>query len=89
MQALSPFAVASGPLLGLLLVPNFYLAYLPLFLKLLTIGVVLTGLILGLTCSPGGRNLLAWGLATLWLLPLVSTSPLAWPTLGFAHVSRL
>lgn len=58
MQVLSPLSLARGPLLGLLLVPNFYSAFIPLFLKLLTLGVVGSGLALGLFFSPRGRGLL-------------------------------
>lgn len=58
IKFLVPLAVAAGPLLSLLLLPNFYVSFLPLSLKLLAFIVTLGGIALGLIYFNPKKSLL-------------------------------
>lgn len=89
IKALAPLAVAAGPLLRLFLLPNFYLSFLPLILKLLAFLVTVGGVGLGLSYFNSSKSLLTWSQGAIWLLPLISTRLLRHSFLNLSHSSRL
>ena len=82
IRVLAPLAVGAGPLLGFLLMPNFYISYLPYTLKLLAFLVTLLGILRGSLYFNRHKGLSIWAQRAMWLLPLISTRVLRRGTLA-------